>query len=441
MLRYWGSIQRMQDEARTTGSSPSKGAPAITAAMSKNITLYPWFKFFQNLTFWQAIWFLYFQNELSAADAILLYVVFDVATTILEVPSGHISDRMGRRFTLITSAITGIVGASLLALGHSFAIFAVAQVFLGASIAFSSGTDSALLYESLASTKRQNEIEQQELRAWRFTFIALAMSALTGGALALHLGILPFAAGAVAFLCALCVTLGFREPPAAQTTADQGGEYIHAMSLRVTLKTPVLVWLFGLSVLMYVFSHILFVFGQPFILEAMKGTGLEGEAPFVSGVVSTLMMILSVITSLFALSLRRKIGLPAILLLSFAIQIVLIGALALTNNAFVVAFLFLRMVPNSLSRPFIMARIQPLLSSDIRATYMSLQSFVGRLILAGTLFLASFATTDSDQMHYSEIQWILGWYLLGGLLCFIVLATVARRIKIGMIHPSDTHAL
>lgn len=420
----------MQDEVRTTGSPPNKDALAITAAMSKNITLYPWFKFFQNLTFWQAIWFLYFQNELSAADAILLYVVFDVATTILEIPSGYMSDRLGRRFTLIASAITGVVGASLLALGHSFAVFAVAQVFLGASIAFASGTDSAILYESLASAERQNEIEQQELRAWRFTFIALAISAITGGALALDLGILPFVAGAVALLCALCITLKFYEPPAAQYTADQGSEFVHVISIGTILKTPVLVWLFALSVSMYVFSHILFVFGQPFILEALKGTSLEGETPFVSGVVSTLMMILSVITSLFALGLRRKFGLPTTLLLSFAIQIVLIGALALTDHAFVVAFLFLRMVPDSLSRPFIMARIQPLLSSEIRATYMSLQSFVGRLILAGTLFLASFATSDSDQMHYSEIQQILGWYLLGGLLCFTVLAAAARRVKI-----------
>ena len=26
---------------------------------ARNIALYPWFKFFQNLLFWQAIWFLF----------------------------------------------------------------------------------------------------------------------------------------------------------------------------------------------------------------------------------------------------------------------------------------------------------------------------------------------------------------------------------------------
>ena len=50
---------------------------------AQNIALYPWFKFLQNLLFWQAVWFLFFQSELSAAEAILLYVIFDISTTIL----------------------------------------------------------------------------------------------------------------------------------------------------------------------------------------------------------------------------------------------------------------------------------------------------------------------------------------------------------------------
>ena len=49
---------------------------------------------------------------------------------------------------------------------------------------------------------------------------------------------------------------------------------------------PVLVWLFFITVLMYTYSHIPFVFGQPFILEALNETGFQADAPLVSGVVS-----------------------------------------------------------------------------------------------------------------------------------------------------------
>ena len=95
--------------------------------MARNIRLYRWFRFFQGLIFWQAVWFLYFQTTLSAAEAVLLYAVFDVATTALEVPSGWMSDRLGRRVTLIASGLAGVGGAALLATGDGFLPFCLAR--------------------------------------------------------------------------------------------------------------------------------------------------------------------------------------------------------------------------------------------------------------------------------------------------------------------------
>jgi MFS family permease len=67
--------------------------------VSNNIRLYPWFQFFRNLHFWQSNWFLIFQHELSAAEAISLFAVFDIGTILSEVPSGYMSDRIGRRLS------------------------------------------------------------------------------------------------------------------------------------------------------------------------------------------------------------------------------------------------------------------------------------------------------------------------------------------------------
>ena len=228
----------------------------------------------------------------------------------------------------------------------------------------------------------------------------------------------------------MIITFGFREPPRIASAIAQGAELVRLKSLKTALTEPVLIWLFVVSVLMYVFSHIPFVFGQPFILEALKDTWLDGEAPIVSGLVSAVMMILSVITSLLALRLRHRLGLPAILLFAFSMQVALCGTLALTNEAIAIVFLFLRMVPDSLSTPFLLARIQPMLNDESRATYMSLRSFCGRMIFAGTLFLASLSSSDEGQMLYSEIQQIMSWYVVGGLLCLGALALTARRMKI-----------
>lgn len=401
-----------------TGSAPP-------SAMARNVALYPWFKAALNLLFWQAVWFLYFQSRLSAADAILLYAIYDIGTIVIEVPSGYLSDRLGRKVTLVLACLAGLAGSAMLALGDGIAAFAAGQLLIGASAAFVSGTDSALLYESLAAAGREREVEAQELRAWRFSFTALAISALSGGALALWAGSLPFWAGLAAFAAALALCLRFTEPPHGREL-PQTTELRRLGEMRRAFAEPVLRWLFALAMLMYVFSHVPFVFGQPFIFAALRRIGLAAEAPGVSGTATCAMMLISVATSLAAWRLRQRIGLPALLLLAFAMQIALCAAMAATGSVWAIGFLLLRMVPSALSRPFLLARIQPLLGNAMRVTYLSLQSFCGRLILAASLFLAAGSATGAGEMPYGEIRMVLAAYSAAGLLSLVLLWSLAR---------------
>ena len=402
----------------------------MKTSAGRNLVLYPWFKFLQNLLFWQAIWFLFFQNTLSASDAILLYAVYDIATTLFEVPSGYMSDRLGRRTTLIASSAAGFLGMVVFATADTFGAFVLGQTLLGASIAFVSGTDSAFLYESLVAEGREDEVEAQELRAWRFTFSGLACSAVVGGIMALWSFELAFATCAIAFAAAVVVTLRCVEPPHTKTEIAQGAEWLRFRSLGAAFTKPVLIWLFVLSTLMYGFSHIPFVFGQPFILAALDRIGLAGEAPLVSGTVTAIMMLVSVGTSMLAPRLRKLLGLPVLLCTAFAMQIFLAAVLALTSSVVAIAFLFLRMVPDSLSRPFILARVQPLLSDDSRATYLSLRSLAGRVTFAASLWVASLSTSEVGQMAHSEIRTVLTWYVIAGTICLAGLVLMARRAAV-----------
>jgi hypothetical protein len=87
-------------------------------------------------------------------------------------------------------------------------------------------------------------------------------------------------------------------------------------------------------------------------------------------------------------------------------------------------------VPDSLARPYILARIHPLLADDTRATYLSVQSFCGRLLFATTLYLSSLAATDGSELAYPEIQTILSWYAAGGLLLLAGLIITAKHAKL-----------
>lgn len=401
----------------------------LSGPMERNVALYPWFKFCQNLLFWQAIWFLYFQAELSAAQALVLYVVYDVATTVLEVPSGYMSDRLGRRMTLLAATVMGVLGTGLIAVGQGFAVFVLGQICLGAGASFASGTENALLYESLKAAGREEEIEAQETRGWRFTLTGLALSAFSGGAMGLVGYPLAFAAGAVAMGAALVLAWQFTEPPHGTTETAQGLR-AQLRHFRQTMRIPVLIWLFALSVLMYGFGHVPFVFGQPFIAEALSTAGWRTDAPLVSGGVSSLMMLVSVVATLMAVRLRHRIGLPAMLLFAFGMQIGLIAVLAVTNNVLAILVLFLRMVPDSFSTPFMVARMQPLLGDSGRATFLSLQSFAGRLLLAATLLFASTRTSGTGAMSYVEIRVSLAWYAAAGAAFLLALGLTARLAQV-----------
>ena len=406
----------------------------MQTSMARNVSLMPWYGFLRNLAFWQATWFLFFQHELSAAEAILLYVVFDISATIFEVPSGWMSDRIGRRVTLILSAFAGALGAGLLALGEGFTLFAVAQALLGLQMALVSGTDSSMLYESLAADDRAGEVEGQELRLWRFSFTALAFSALTGGWVALYDPALPFAASAVASLGLLALALCFKEPPHAKTRAETG--VLHLQSLRPAFRNPTLLWLFALGVLMYAFSHVPFVFGQPFIEAVLNNLGLDANAPLISGAVTCAMMLLSVLVSMAAPRLRARLGLGPMLLFAFGVQIGLVAVLALSNAPWIILFLLMRMVPDSLSKPFILARIQPLLQDDSRATFLSLRSLGGRLLLAVSLFVASGSASQVGDMALSEISGVLTWYAVAGLLVWLCFLATARQAALDPVDVS-----
>jgi MFS family permease len=391
--------------------------------MQRNIALYPWFKFVQQLLFWQAIWFLYFESQLSAAEAILLYVVADLATTVLEVPSGYMSDRLGRRKTLLAAALAYVLATGLLVVGEGFAQFALANVLLGAVWAFASGTDSSLLFQSLRAVGRESEVEAMELKAWRFSFTALALSALIGGALALYGEKLPYIATAVAALGLLVLTAILREPP----SSPHLGHRENLRAIGASLGQPTLLWILCLWLATYAFSHIPFVFGQPFIREAMTAAGYGAETPLISGVVTSLMMTLSLAVSLIAPALRRALGLPGILLLALAMQVALTAALALSNSLIVMALLLLRMVPDSLSTAFMLARIQPLLPDTIRATYLSLQSLAGRVVFSAALTLAALYAPADAAIAYPDMQVILmAFTTLGMLLLGLLVATVRK---------------
>src|SRR5690606_36012047 len=125
--------------------------------MPRNLQLYPWYLTLYSCFFWLPVFFLYFSRRVSPDEVLILEAIYYAAVVLLEVPSGYASDRLGRKLTLLLSALCFSLAYTLFAASEGFLALAVAQALLGAAFALNSGTDSAFHYDSLQALGREAE--------------------------------------------------------------------------------------------------------------------------------------------------------------------------------------------------------------------------------------------------------------------------------------------
>lgn len=107
------------------------------------------FSFWFCLRFYAAVTVIYFaQVTHSYVLAVSLLVMVKVAQALLEVPTGIVSDRVGRVWCLRIAALTHLLSVLCYAVGGGYAWLAVGAVLAGLWQALVSGNNEALLYES-----------------------------------------------------------------------------------------------------------------------------------------------------------------------------------------------------------------------------------------------------------------------------------------------------
>lgn len=118
--------------------------------LERNIPLLYQYKFFRMFLLLMPVIVPFFHTKgLQMKEIYLLQSIFAVSVFIMEVPSGYISDLIGRRFSLIWSSLLSGIGFSLFPLAHDFFLLAVAEVILAVAVSLASGTDTSLIYDSL----------------------------------------------------------------------------------------------------------------------------------------------------------------------------------------------------------------------------------------------------------------------------------------------------
>lgn len=173
------------------------------------------FSFLQMTLFPMAIITLFWKDHigLTLTQILLLQGIFSLATLALDYPAGYVSDRLGYRTALNIAGLFGIAGWGVYTVAGSFATVLLAEILLGISLSFVSGSDSALLYETLRAEGKEQNYARHEGRMNGFGQIGEAAGAILAGVIYARAPMLPFVLQVGVWVAAFLVTRSLKDTP------------------------------------------------------------------------------------------------------------------------------------------------------------------------------------------------------------------------------------
>jgi MFS family permease len=132
----------------------------IGTLAARNIRILFWAELFGSIRFLQPVLALfYFARGLD--ESLILWVMIFWSTGVLigEIPTGMFADRYGAKLSFIIGAILSIISHSLLIWAYDPWVFFSSSILSGLAVTFFSGSDEALIYESLKESNEEDKMD------------------------------------------------------------------------------------------------------------------------------------------------------------------------------------------------------------------------------------------------------------------------------------------
>ena len=356
-------------------------------------------------------------NGLNMQQIFTLKAINAVTIVALEVPSGYMADHWGRKKTLLLGTILNFTGFLAYSVAHGFGMFVVAELLIGFSMSFISGADSAMLYDSLKSVNRKEDYARQEGRITALGNFSEAGAGILGGFLAGISLRLPFITQAGIAFIGIPAALLLWEPRVRSS--------LHKASMRSIFNTMKDTFLNNRLLRAYLlfssFAGMTTLTLAWFVQPYFKSIELPLEW---FGIIWTALNLSVAVTAFWAHKVERFIT-PANILLYIALftggGFIFLG---ITGGWWGIAILFIIYLARGIATPLLKNFMNRNTNSEIRATVLSMRSFVIRIGFAIVSPLLGWYT-DLYDLHNALI--IAGSIFLAAML--IVLITFRKTLK------------
>lgn len=141
---------------------------------------------------------------------------------ILEIPTGVIADKFGRKYSVALGCLMTFLSFVVYGTFPNFIAFLVAEFLAALGIALMSGASEALLYDSLKEEKNESKFKNIFGRSFSIGQIAAIISAPIGGFIASKFGLnIPMMASAIPALIAVFIIMTAKEPIIAMKGSEE----------------------------------------------------------------------------------------------------------------------------------------------------------------------------------------------------------------------------
>ncbi len=345
----------------------------------------------------------YQENGLSMTQIFILLSIYSIVVAFLEIPSGYLSDVWGRKNTMIVGVIFSFLGFLIYSFSYRFMEFMVAEIFLGIGQSMVSGTDSAMLYDSLLEINKAKKFMKYEGRMVSVGNFSEAAAGIAGGLLA-DLSIrYPFIVQtSVAFIAIPAAFLLIEPHKHKQIQKYHAKDIIKIVKYALIDYKPLRYIILYSSIIGTATLSIAW-FAQPYFKLVNLKLSLFG-------IIWTLLNLTVGLSSWIAYKIEAKTGMKKILIIITILAPLCYILIGIFKSIWSIAIIFAFYIVRGVANPVLKDYLNKLTESNVRATILSVRNLVIRVIFS---ILSPFLGWYTDKIS------LLSALILAGILFFI----------------------
>ncbi|MDV4149556.1 MFS transporter [Clostridium sp. AL.422] len=386
--------------------------------IKNNIKIEYLYRFFSSFDITSAIWVLYLGYKgMTLVQIGLLEGIFHITGFLSEIPTGALADLFGRRKIMIIGRVVSLISAIIMLFSNSFLGFAIGFILSAWGYNLNSGSEEALIYDTLKTLKREEEYLKLNGRINLIIEVSQGLAVFIGGLLSQIDFSISYITAIIIGIFSLTISFKFVE-------VDIREEHEQRMSLINHFKTSINLlknsnFLFNILMffpIIYTFSAIIYFYGQQFLSDA-------GYSRISISIIFLFNGVLSSIGSIISHKIYRRFKNMGWLTISMMISFLIILMGLLPEKLSILIFLLIGFL-TAILQPISSKLINSIVKSEQRATIISAESMFYSLMMI-ILFPVCGLIGDIFSLDFSFR--IIG--VVGILIVFIELLIIRKKIE------------